>query len=324
MDDFSQVPAVHISRLHHVYPGTRHEAPRLALDGVNLNIPTGAFFVLTGPNGSGKSTLFKILSGLTRPGLGTVSIHGQDLLAVPNRVRRQMGVIFQRPALDKHLTVLENFQIHAGLHAIPSHQFQPRLDAALAWSDLQTRLHTRVGTLSGGLARQAELVKVLLHEPQLLLLDEPTAGLDPGGRMAFMSTLRRLQKKRNVTILMTSHIFAEAEQADLVGILRQGQLLAMDAPSRLTARLGNEILVIQADDPAAIAHTLTNRPELSWQIHNHELRIQGTQLPTLMADLLQAQRARIQTLAIKQPTLEDLYITLTGRALTSDEEEENR
>ncbi|MBF0341586.1 MAG: ABC transporter ATP-binding protein [Magnetococcales bacterium] len=316
-----QIPAVAIHRLGHCYPGGRKQPPRVALNGIDLLIPQGAFFVLTGPNGSGKSTLFRILCGLARPSTGTIHLHGHDLIATPNAARASMGVVFQKPALDKHLTVMENFRIHADLHAIPGHLFAQRVRDALPWSDLGERLGERVETLSGGLARQAELVKVLLHEPRLLLLDEPTVGLDPGGRLAFMATLQRLQKKRGVTILMTSHIFAEAEKADLVAILRQGQLLAADSPARLSARLGQELLVIQGEDLQTMAKALTDLPGLAVQLQNHELRVRGENLLQIMATLLKDHRERIHTLAIKQPSLEDLYIHLTGRALTLDEEE---
>ncbi|MEO5347279.1 MAG: ABC transporter ATP-binding protein [Magnetococcus sp. YQC-9] len=324
MTDPNIATAVVIERLKYCYPGGRRQPPRMALDGLDLSIPRGAFFVLTGPNGSGKSTLFKILCGLALPSSGTISIHGCDLIASPVDGRRDMGVVFQRPALDKHLTVLENFRIHARLYDLSESLFQMRLKGALPWSDLEGRLHDRVMTLSGGLARQAELVKVLLHEPTLLLLDEPTAGLDPGGRLAFMSTLLRLQKRRGVTILMTSHIFAEAERADLVGILRHGKLLALDSPGNLSQRLGEEILVINCDQPELLAQALSNPSGLRIQIQDHELRVQGEGLLLLMENLLKEHRQKIHTLSIKQPALEDLYIHLTGRDLARDEEEESR
>ncbi|MBF0164979.1 MAG: ABC transporter ATP-binding protein [Magnetococcales bacterium] len=316
-------PAVRVEGLTHAYPGRRRQPPRLALDRLDLTIPRGCLFVLTGPNGSGKSTLFKILSGLLLPSGGSIHIFEHDLIADPRAARRGMGVVFQRPALDKHMTVLENLKIHADLHDLPDPLFRARLEAALAWGDLRGRLNDRVSTLSGGLARQAELVKVLLHEPALLILDEPTAGLDPGGRSAFLATLRRLKNRHGVTILMTSHIFAEAEQADQVGILRRGTLLALDTPRALTRRLGEEILVIDCDEPERIAAALEDQPALRTQIQNHELRIQGTGLPELIETLLKHHRERIHALAIKQPSLEDLYIHLTGRALARDEEEES-
>ncbi|MBF0127457.1 MAG: ABC transporter ATP-binding protein, partial [Magnetococcales bacterium] len=206
MPDAVPTLAVSIRQLEHAYPGGRRRAPRVALRALDIAIDPGTFFVLTGPNGSGKSTLFGILCGLMRPSAGSISLFGHDLFSAPRAARRCMGVVFQKPALDKYLTVLENLRIHAALHGIPAARLAARLDAALPWSDLAGRLHERVETLSGGLARQAELVKVLLHEPALLILDEPTTGLDPGGRVAFLNALRRLQRERELTILMTSHI----------------------------------------------------------------------------------------------------------------------
>lgn len=312
--------AVVIHKLTHWYLGNRRQKPRKALDGLNLAIPAGTFFVLTGPNGSGKSTLLRILCGLTRPSTGTIAINGHDLFQQPQMARQCMGVVFQKPALDKHLTVLENLRIHADLYGLTLPIFKSRLEQALPWSDLKERLNDRVETLSGGLARQAELVKVLLHEPTLLILDEPTVGLDPGGRIAFIATLQRLQKMRNVTILMTSHLFAEAEKADQVAILRQGNLLAMDSPGQLKAQLGQEILVIQGESLEKINGQLSQRTDITVQQHPHELRIQGGDLLQLMAELLANHRVTIKTLSIKQPELEDLYIHLTGRTLSCDEE----
>lgn len=320
MNDPAPDWAVTISHLAHCYPGHRRQPPRQALHELNLSIAAGCFFVLTGPNGSGKSTLFRILCGLTRPSAGFIAIHGHDLFAHPQAARRCMGVVFQKPALDKHLSVLENLRIHADLYDIPSSLFEQKLAQALLWSDLQDRLSDRVETLSGGLARQAELVKVLLHEPTLLILDEPTTGLDPGGRIAFMATLQRLQQDRHVTILMTSHIFAEAEKADQVAILQQGTLLAMDTPAALKKKLGREILVIQGESLAPLAADLTRRPDIVLHTQNHELRVQGGDLMGLMEELLLNYRTEIQSLAIKQPSLEDVYIHLTGRTPTAEEE----
>ncbi|MBF0294837.1 MAG: ABC transporter ATP-binding protein [Magnetococcales bacterium] len=312
--------AVAIRQLIHRYPGARRTPPRTALHGIDLCIAPGTFFVLTGPNGSGKSTLFRILCGMARPSAGQIAIFGHDLLADPCTARREMGVVFQRPALDRHLTVLENLRIHANLHHVPPPLFRQRLERLIAWSDLTDRLDERVATLSGGLARQTELVKVLLHEPRLLLLDEPTVGLDPGGRIAFLETLQRLQHDQGVTILMTSHLFAEAERADQVAILRQGRLLAMDAPARLTERMGREILVVQGEALEELAHAFGQRPGVEVSLQANELRIRGGDLLEWIRELLTGHRQEIRSLAIKQPTLEDVYVQLTGRALQADEE----
>ncbi len=312
--------AVAIENLSHWYPRSRRQPARRALHKLNLSISNGTFFVLTGPNGSGKSTLFRILCGLAKPSAGSIAIHGHDLISHPQTARHHMGVVFQKPALDKYLTVMENLRIHADLYDLAWPLFENRLEAALTWSDLKPRLNDRVETLSGGLARQVELVKVLLHAPTLLILDEPTVGLDPGGRLAFMNTLLKLQQEQRVTILMTSHIFAEAQKADQVAILQQGSLLTNETPAKLKAKLGHEILVIQGEDLALLENQLSQRADLTVQSQNKTLRIQGGDLLQLMTELLQEYREQIHTLSIKQPDLEDVYIHLTGRPLDHDEE----
>ncbi|MEO5379061.1 MAG: ABC transporter ATP-binding protein [Magnetococcus sp. DMHC-6] len=312
--------AVSIQELSHLYPGKRGKPPRTALHKLTLQIQSGDFFVLTGPNGSGKSTLFRILCGLVKPSSGTIDIDNHDLFKHPEIARQRMGVVFQKPALDKHLTVLENLRIHADLYGLPLPLFQQRLEESLLWSDLKTRLHDRVETLSGGMARQTELVKVLLHWPKILLLDEPTTGLDPVGRRAFLETIQRLQKERAVTILMTSHLLTEAEQADQVAILRQGSLLAMASPGELKASLGREILLIRAQHLDQLEQDLLPYPGLIVHRQNNELRVQGEDLWPLMEKMLVQNRERFYSLAIKQPDLEDLYIHLTGQALQAEEE----
>ena len=210
----------------------------------------GEFAILSGPNGSGKTTLFRILCGMIRPSAGTIRVAGHDLLAAPAAARRELGVVFQNPAVDKHLTVDENLRLHAALYGLARSEFAARRDEALAWSELKNRLDDKVIALSGGLARQVELAKCLLTRPSVLLLDEPTTGLDPASRRHFLDALRTLQKSRGMTVLMTTHIFAEAEDADRVAIMKAGRLLAYDTPQALHALLGREMVVATSRDAA--------------------------------------------------------------------------
>lgn len=308
---------IKIHALTHRYPGQR-----LALDNLALAIATGEFFVLTGPNGGGKSTLFRILCGLLRPSAGQVQVGGVDLLAAPAAARRLMGVVFQQPALDKHLTVLENLRIHAELHQLGAALFRQRLEESLTWSGLQERLGERVGRLSGGLARQVELVKALLHRPTLLLMDEPTTGLDPGARHAFSTTIQRLQRQHGMTVVMTSHIFSEAEEADSVAILQRGRLLARDTPATLRASLGRELLVVRGPALDPVADELTARGGLTVHRRPGELRVEGEEgMVDLLRHLLTHHRSRITAVTVQEPTLDDVYIHLTGNTLQQDEEE---
>ncbi len=311
------VSPIAIESLSHTYRGTRKTAPRTALADLTLTVAEGDFAILSGPNGSGKTTLFRILCGMIRPSMGSIRVCGHDLLSSAAEARRALGVVFQSPAVDKHLTVAENLKLHAALYGIGSRELAARRDEALGWSELRHRLNDRVIALSGGLARQVELAKCLLTRPSVLLLDEPTTGLDPASRRHFLDALRTLQRNRKMTVLMTTHIFGEAEDADRVAIMKTGTLLAYDTPQALKARLGREMVVAQAKDADALAARI--RAELGLAAHRHgdEVRLQettpGASLP-LLEKLLSRYRDGITGIAIKQPTLEDVFIHLTSAA----------
>ncbi|CAA7626250.1 ABC transporter ATP-binding protein [Magnetospirillum sp. UT-4] len=307
---------IRIESLTHIYPGGRKQPARTAVDDLSLRVAEGEFAILSGPNGSGKSTLFRILCGLALPSRGKVAIGGIDLFAEPAKVRRILGVVFQSPAVDKHLTVAENIRIHADLYGIGSAEYRPLLDEALAWTDLGGRLDQKVDTLSGGLARQVELAKVLMTRPRVLLLDEPTTGLDPSSRRSFLAALHRLQRERGMTVLMTSHVFAEAEHVDRVAIMREGRLLAYDTPQALKAQIGTEMVVLHPVDPEAFAAVLEAELGLAVRRHGDELRLEETEngegLP-LLERILERWRPEILSISIKRPDLDDVFVHVTSR-----------
>jgi ABC-2 type transport system ATP-binding protein len=309
---------IKIEALTHIYPAGRKTAARIAVDDLSLSVAEGEFAILSGPNGSGKSTLFRILCGLALPTKGRVTIGGHDLFTEGAKVRRIMGVVFQNPAVDKHLTVAENIKIHADLYGIGGADFRARRDEALAWTDLGDRMNQVVETLSGGLARQVELAKVLMTRPKVLLLDEPTTGLDPASRRNFLDALQRLQRTKAMSVLMTSHIFSEADDVDRVAIMREGKLLAYDTPQALKARIGTEMVVLRPVDPEGFAQTLRDEFGLAVRRHGDELRLEETEngegLP-LLERILGRWRPQILSISIKQPDLEDVFVHVTGRAV---------
>jgi ABC-2 type transport system ATP-binding protein len=311
---------IDIAHLTHIYPATRHSPARRALADLSLTIAAGSFCILSGPNGSGKSTLFRILTGMTLPSSGSVRLGGIDLLRQPAEARRRMGVVFQSPAVDKHLSVMENLRLHAALYDIKRAEFDRRLEDALEWSDLKDRLADRVDHLSGGLARQVELTKALLTKPEFLLLDEPTTGLDPASRRNFVNQLHGLQRQRQMTVLMTSHVFSEAEEVDQVAIMKDGHLLANDRPAALRAALGREMVVVQSRTAERLEATIRRELGLTTRRHGDEIRLEettnGASLP-LLEQLLSRYRADIDSIAIKQPTLEDVFIHLTGKPVSA-------
>ena len=305
---------ISIDSVTYIYPKSRKMPSRLALDRLSLTIPKGSFSILSGPNGSGKSTLFRILTGLARPSEGTISIDGHDLLKEPKILRQKIATVFQSPALDKYLTIIENLKLQATLYHLSDHVFSQRLEQSLNGSPLKDRLNDRVITLSGGLARQVELVKALLPNPEILLLDEPTTGLDPASRRDFLAQLLDLQRQTKMTVLMTSHIFSEAEDADHVAILKEGRLLAFDTPKNLRALLKKEMLIIHSRDPYLLMKKIDQDLSLSSQFFNDEIRLEetdsGNSLP-LLDKILSHYRSDIISIAIRQPTLEDVFIHLT-------------
>ncbi|MBE1236929.1 ABC transporter ATP-binding protein [Phaeovibrio sulfidiphilus] len=309
---------IRIRGLSYVYALGRSREGRTALDGLDLDIAAGTMTILAGPNGSGKSTLFRLLSGLALPSRGSVEIGGFDLFAAPAQARALLGVVFQSPALDRHLSVEENLSLHGALFGLRGRVLRDRIRESLSWSGLTDRLPDRVGTLSGGLARQVELAKALMSAPSVLLLDEPTTGLDPAARRSFLEQLARLKREREMTILMTSHVFSEAENADRVAILSQGRLLAHDTPAALCGRLGRNVLVVNTpseERARALLPSVAERLGHSCVLCGSEIRLElGRDEPPvpLIDAVLDSFRDEITGVAVREPTLDDVFVHLTG------------
>lgn len=203
-----------------------------ALDEFTLSVKAGEFFALLGPNGAGKTTFLSILMTLFAPVSGQVSVMGHDVVREAAAVRRQLGVVFQDPALDERLTAYENLEIHAVLYNLPKAERAAAVNRALAWASLEQSSRRLVRTFSGGMKRRLELARALMHGPRLLLLDEPTLGLDPQGRLDLWDRIATL-REGGMAVLMTTHNLNEAEGCDRVGILERGKLIAVGTPQEL-------------------------------------------------------------------------------------------
>lgn len=301
-------------QITHVYPALRNQSERTALDDFSLTVPDGAFCILAGPNGSGKSTLFRLLCGLGAPSRGRVSICGHDLATAPDDARKALGVVFQSPAVDKHLSIAENLDIHGALYGLSRADRRTRATEALDWTRLKDRTHERVDTLSGGLARQVELAKALMTRPRALILDEPTTGLDPAARRAFLDALTRIQKDTGMTVLMTSHIFSDGEAADQVAIMQDGRLLAHDSPDALTARMGREVIVLRSADVVKLTAALAAESLSPRTTGPSELRLEDldpAETITTVDRILNRHRALVDSLEVRRPSLEDVFVHLT-------------
>jgi ABC-2 type transport system ATP-binding protein len=229
----SEDQGLRVRNLRFTYPARRRRALQPALDGIDLDVPQGQTVALLGPNGSGKSTLIKILCGVLAPEDGSVTALGA---ASPAAYRTGLSVVFQFVGLDRHLTVYENLRDQAALYGIGRKEAEARIDRRLAAAGLGDRRRDQVKTLSKGLARRVDLVRALLNEPRILLLDEPTAGLDPPAREAFLKlTLDRDQSR---TTLMSTHLVDEADRCDRIVMLHEGRIVADGAPRALRERYG--------------------------------------------------------------------------------------
>src|SRR6516164_5956 len=212
--------------------------PIRAVDGVSLEVYPGEFVALLGPNGAGKTTLFQLLSGLFVPDSGRIEVMGHDMTrdAVPALAR--LGIVFQQPTLDLELSVTSNLLFHAGLHGIPRSVAKPRIEAELARLGLADRAHDKASQLSGGNRRRLELARALLHDPRVLLMDEPTVGLDPASRSDLLKLLLAMRVERAVAVLWATHLCDEVGEADRVIVLHKGKVLADTAPAKLVADAG--------------------------------------------------------------------------------------
>ena len=288
---------------------------RQALVDVTLSISQGEVFGLLGPNGSGKTTLFKILSTLIPVDRATVNILGHELGTESQRVRQYLGVVFQHPSLDLKLTVTENLRHHGHLYGLWGKPLKQRIQEALDQFGLTNRAHEHVETLSGGLQRRAELAKATLHQPKLLLLDEPSTGLDPGARRSFRSYLADLPE---TTVVLTTHILEDAEACDRVGILNEGQLVAIGTPDQLKNRVMGDIVIIESPTPEQLAPKISQQFRHTATLIEGLLRIECHSGHEFVRDVVAAFPNEIRSVHFGKPTLEDVFIKLTGRRFEED------
>jgi ABC-2 type transport system ATP-binding protein len=304
--------AIRVDRLRHVY------GDRIALNDISFSVRRGELFGLLGPNGGGKTTLFKILSTLMTPTSGTAFIFG-DALSAPAVVRRHLGVVFQHPSLDGKLTVRENLICHGHLYGLRGSDLQDRSRTVLARLGLTERSGDRVETLSGGLQRRAELAKALLHQPPLLLLDEPSTGLDPGARRDFMQYLRQLRDEEGITIVLTTHYMEEAERCERVAILHQGNLVRVGAPAALKEEVGGDVVVMHTPDPPLLQRKLHERFGCDATLLDGTLRVERPRGHELVRDVVDAFPSDVTLVTYGKPTLEDVFIHLTGHRFWGDD-----
>ena len=307
------MPVVDVKNVCHSYGAHR------ALQDVSFAVEQAEIFALLGPNGGGKTTLFRILSTLFPPDRGSARIFDADIRTQASEVRKNIGVVFQNPSLDGKLTVRENL-IHQGhLYGMHGSSLRTRIAAMMEHLRIADRSGHLVQTLSGGLQRRVELAKGLLHAPRLLILDEPSAGLDPGARHDLWEYLERLRDEEQVTILVTTHLIDEADRASRVLILNKGEVVATGSPHTLKQRIGGDIIAVTSVDAERLREQVAERFGLQPAVLNGSLRIEKADGHRFIATLIESFPGMIDTVTLSKPTLEDVFIDCTGHRLWEDE-----
>lgn len=301
----TESPVIRIERLGHRYD------QRQALNDVSFDVRAAEIFGLLGPNGSGKTTLFRILSTLMLPTQGRALILDHDAARVPNLVRREIGVVFQASSVDAKLTVAENLRHQGHLYGLSGHALKQRMAEMLGRVGLADRARDRVETLSGGQQRRVELAKGLLHHPSVLLLDEPSTGLDPGARRDLWLYLKTLRDQERVTVVVTTHLMEEAEHCDRLAILNEGKLVALGTPAELKRKIGGEVIVMEARDPQSLARRITERFG-PCNVIDGKVRLEREHGHRFVTDVVEAFPGEIDSISVSKPTLEDVFIDRTG------------
>lgn len=312
----SASPVISVQNIVHRYES------RSALNGVSFDVRPAELFGLLGPNGSGKTTLFRILSTLMIPSAGRALVMGCDAAQDAAALRRQIGVVFQAQSVDPKLTAYENLWHQGHLYGLRGASLKSRVAEILSRVGLADRAKERVETFSGGMQRRIELAKGLLHHPGVLLLDEPTTGLDPGARRDLWQYLQILRDEEHVSVLVTTHLMEEAERCDRLGIMNEGNLVALGTPTELKSEIGGDVIMLDAaHDAGLLAAHIHSRFHVETAVLGNQVRIEREDGHRFVPDVVEAFPGEIQAISVSKPALEDVFIHRTGHKFWSEERE---
>jgi ABC-2 type transport system ATP-binding protein len=312
----SHASVISVQNLVHRYEN------RTALNGVSFDVRAAELFGLLGPNGSGKTTLFRILSTLMIPTAGRAIVLGFDATVDPANLRRQIGVVFQAQSVDAKLTAYENLWHQGHLYGLRGSTLKKRVREILERVGLADRAKDRVETFSGGMQRRIELAKGLLHHPGVLLLDEPTTGLDPGARRDLWQYLQILRDEEHVSVLVTTHLMEEAERCDRLAIMNEGNLVALGTPGELKSEIGGDVILLDAArDAGLLAEQIRVRFHVDTTVLGNQVRLERESGHRFVTDVVEAFPGEIQAISVSKPALEDVFIHRTGHKFWSEDQE---
>jgi ABC-2 type transport system ATP-binding protein len=299
----AQPPAIELRGL------VRYFGERTALRKVSVQVPVGATLAVLGHNGAGKSTLLRILATLLRPHAGEVAVLGEPLPRRAFAVRGRIGLLAHEPLLYRDLNGRENLQYHARLHGATPERVEELLTAV----GMDRRADEPVRLLSRGMVQRLAVCRAVLHRPEVLLLDEPSTGLDPAARIDMWRHLRTINERDGVTVLVTTHLMEEADRCSRLAIMQQGRLLACDTPAALKDRIGGDVITIASAKAAEVRSILHDRLGVEAQEVDGALRLERRNGHQFVPQLIEAAPGLVDSIAVGKPTLEDVFIQLTGQ-----------
>ncbi len=297
---------------------TKRFGELVAVDDISFQVAPGEIFGFLGPNGAGKTTTINILCTLTKPSSGKATINGYDVVHQQSQVRQSIGLVFQDPSLDEHLSGWQNLYFHALVYNVPATVRRQRIEQMLKMMELWDKRNSVVQTYSGGMKRRLELARGLLHYPRVLFLDEPTLGLDPQTRNRLWEYILELRKREQITIFLTTHYMDEAEHADRIAIMDYGKIVALDTPKRLKRIVGKDIISVGTDDNDKVAEEIRQRYQIEVRQDNNELIFKIAKGEKFLPGFIKEFGSRVISIGLRHPSLDDAFLKLTGREMREE------
>jgi ABC-2 type transport system ATP-binding protein len=298
-----------------------------AVDGISFDVGKGEIFGFLGPNGAGKTTTINILVTLMRPTSGEAYVAGYNVVEEPVKVRERIGIVFQDPSVDRNLTGWENLYIHGLIYGLKGEELRRRIEESLEFAELTKFKDVEVKNYSGGMIRRLEIARGLMHEPEILFLDEPTIGLDPQTRAKIWEYVERLRNEAGVTVFLTTHYIEEAERlCDRVAIIDHGRIVAIGSPDELKQGIGGDVIYVRARDKSSLMRLVEELQEDGMVLRYRELdgvlalsvNNASRVIPSVF-EVASRMGIRIEEIKYTQPSLSDVFLYYTGREIRDEE-----